>query len=770
MSERPNYLVQIWGLVQGVGMRPFIYKTAKSFDITGFVKNQGASVMMHISGKKEDITGFVHMLTHHPPQNARIEKIQKLSIESEDYQDFRIITSSADQNHLGLLLPDLALCEDCMRDVKTSKDRHFKYAFTNCTNCGPRYSIIDELPYDRKNTSMEPFQMCPQCETEYKNPEDRRFHAQPVCCPHCGPQYQLYDRSGNLIPCEDPIKKVKQLFKKGKIVAVKGIGGYHLVCNAMNKGTIELLRQRKKRPDRPFAVMASTIEAVKEICMVSDAEEETISSNKRPIVLLNKRKVSMLPESVAPGLIRYGVMLPYSALHYFIFDHSLQYLIMTSGNISGMPICYKDRDALSQLNNVADYFLMHNREIRTPIDDSVVKVIHGDTLISRCGRGYAPAALPIDSTATILAVGGQQKASICMLHKGYAHVSQYLNTLNNMESFNEYKQVIDRFSRLLKAEAQFVGHDLSSDNFSTRYAKQLPINKVAIQHHHAHMAGCMAEHQLSNEVLGIIFDGTGMGTDGTVWGGEFLIGTRSTFERVGHLEYVAIQGGEAAIKEPWRTAASYLYSLNCDIASLFPTVDRKDIEIVTKALQHNINCFISSSMGRLFDCIAALILGRTHITYDAQAAIELESILDPSVLDYYAFTVQEGNNEEPLLIGYGDIIKGVLADLNNGIPVPSISAKFHNTLCKATIRCAIKIRERYQINDVILSGGVFENTYFFKNILSELREYSFNVYFNKQMPLNDGGLSFGQAAAAASMIGRESYVSGNSGDDYIRTR
>jgi hydrogenase maturation protein HypF len=754
MSEQCSHLVQIWGLVQGVGMRPFIYKTAKLFNLTGFVKNKGASVIIHISGEKNDITDFINMITLYPPSNARIEGMQETPLETKDYSDFSILNSSADQNHQGLILPDLSVCEDCLMDIKNSGDRRFQYAFTNCTNCGPRYSIISNLPYDRINTSMKPFPMCSKCKVQYENPEDRRFHAQPNCCPHCGPQYRLLHNNGIEVPCENSISKTTQLLKEGKIIAIKGIGGYHLVCDAMNKNAIKNLRHRKNRPDKPFAIMGSNIGAVKKICTVSSLEEEILSNSKRPIVLLHKSIDTKLPELVAPRLIRYGVMLPYSPLHHLIFDDSLQYLIMTSGNISGMPICYKDTDALTNLNKVADYFLIHNREIMTPVEDSVVRVLDHDMLISRCGRGYAPTALSLNSRHEILALGGQQKCSICIVHKGYAHVSQYLNTLNNMDACNEYIQVIKRLSALLKSEFPFVAHDLNPDYFSTEYSKKLVKENLAIQHHHAHMVGCMAEHNITEDVIGIIYDGTGLGTDGAVWGGEFLIGARTSFKRVGHLAYVPLQGGDSVIKEPWKCASSYLYSLNISTDSYLPNIDNLKLEILSKALQNRINCFNSSSMGRLFDCISALILHRTHITYDAQAAIELESILDSNISDNYHFAIDESESDETLIIGYKDIIEGVLADLGDDKPVSTISAKFHNTICKATIACAVKIRKKYDINNIVLSGGVFENTYLLKSILHGLREYSFNVYFNQQVPINDGGLSFGQAAAAASMIGR----------------
>lgn len=759
MRERLSYLIQIFGLVQGVGMRPFLYKTAKSLELTGVVKNKGASVFIAVSGEKCRLDRFLFELTHDPPPNARIDEIKKTSRAEVDFKDFRILNSSEDKARQGLILPDLAVCDECRKDIKNSRDRRFRYTFTNCTHCGPRYSILKDLPYDRANTSMDPFSMCPECREEYKNPESRRFHAQPDCCPACGPEYSLRNRNGVQIECEDPIAKTKQLLKEGTIVAVKGIGGYHLVCNAQDEDAILKLRNRKNRPHRPFAVMASEMEAVKDICTLSILEEETVENNKRPIVLLNKTGSSVLPEMIAPGLKRYGVMLPYSPLHYFLFDDDMKYLVMTSGNVSGMPICYKDKAAVEHLNRVADYFLVHNREIMTPVDDSVVKVIDDAVLVSRCGRGYSPMALPLNTSLELLALGGDQKAAVCLIHKKTAHVSQYLGDLKFLDACNEYGKVIDRLSRLLNAQPQFAVHDLHPGYISTRYAKKFGKELISVQHHHAHMAGCMAECGLMGDAIGIIFDGTGMGTDGTVWGGEFLIGSRAGFQRAGHLEYVILQGADSAIKEPWKCAVSYLSAINEDAAPFLPDIQSVPLEIVKKALQNKVNCYESSSMGRLFDCVAALVLCRTHISYEAQAAMELESILDEKVADYYNYSIYESHKDGAFILGYKSILTGVLLDLKNHEPASVISAKFHNTVCKAAVSCAIRLRERYKINQAVLSGGVFENTYLMKNIGLGLKKSGFHIYFNKQTPLNDGGLAFGQASAAASILEEGDYVS-----------
>ncbi len=759
MNEAPSLFIQIHGIVQGVGMRPFLYKMANIFHLTGFVKNKGASVIMMICGEQWAMDGFLNELKNNSPTNAVIHNITVIPQGKAHFQNFRILHSQETDKIQGFLLPDLAVCEDCLEDIRNRQDRRFAYAFTNCTNCGPRYSILKALPYDRINTSMGSFLMCHECSEEYEEPENRRFHAQPNCCPACGPKYALFHGYGKQVDCENPIERSKQLLQEGKILAIKGIGGYHLVCNAEDEGAIATLRLRKKRPHKPFAIMACNIEDVQKICIISPREGEVISNNKRPIVLLNKRSSTLLPEVIAPNIYRYGVMLPYTPLHYFLFDESLKYLVMTSGNISGMPICYKDEDAFEHLEEVADYFLIHNREIMTPIDDSVVRVLDEDVLLSRCGRGYAPMTLPVDAPFEILALGGNQKASVCFLHNKLVHISQYLGELRFLDACKEYTLVIERLSHLLHADPRIIAHDLHPNYFSSQYAKKQGKSAIAVQHHHAHMVGCMAEHGFSGDGIGIVFDGTGMGTDGTIWGGEFLVGNRWQFKRVGHLEYVTLQGADSAIEEPWKCALSYLCIMNEALEAFFPNIDSFQVQLVKKALENKVNCYQSSSMGRLFDCVAALILGRGHISYEAQAAIELESMIDTTIAEEYCFSISEG---EIFILGYQDILKGVLEDLKNQEPISVISTKFHNTISKATVECACKIRERFHQDNVFLSGGVFENAYLLKNVAAGLKKAGFHVFFNQKTPLNDGGLSFGQAVVAASIMEEEYYVPGYS--------
>lgn len=749
MSEEITYQIQIFGLVQGVGMRPFVFQNAVRHQLTGFVQNKGACVLMTLSGKIDAIENFLIELVSCKPKNARIDKIEKKVVSFLDFSDFKIIDSAKDTSCKGMILPDIAVCDDCVNDIKNEKDKRFGYAFTNCTNCGPRYSIVKTLPYDRKNTAMKPFIMCSVCADEYKSPDNRRFHAQPNCCPDCGPKYKLFDKGGNELDCENAIDQTKLLLKEGKILAIKGIGGYHLVCNAQNEHAVSVLRKRKNRKHKPLAMMASDIDAVKKICKLSVFEKDALSNEKRPIVLLGKKHNNIIPEIVSPNLKTFGVMLPYTPLHYFLFDENLKYLIMTSGNHSGMPICYKDSDAFEKLSEIADFFLVHNREIMTPVDDSVIKVMGKEVVVSRCGRGYAPLGIDIESSLEILALGGEQKSSICISSKNTAHLSQYLGSLDTLDSCNEYIGAIEHLSSLLNSKNKMIAHDIHPNFFSTSYAKKLSKKLIPVQHHHAHMASCIEENNLTGDVIGIVFDGTGMGDDHTIWGGEFLIGNKSNFHRAGHLENVTLQGADSVIKEPWKCAAAYLFDLKENISDFLFDIDKQSLNIVNHSLINNVNCYISSSMGRLFDCIGSLVLQRTKITYDAQAAIELESIIDSKITDSYKFSIYKKDTDDTLILGHKKILKGVLNDLRIGMDKSIISTKFHNTICEMTATCALMLRDKYKINTVVLSGGVFENSYLLKHIKTALKEMKFNVYYNHLVPMNDGGLSFGQAAVAA---------------------
>lgn len=752
-----RYIVKIYGIVQGVGFRPFIYNKANEFKINGYVKNIGGAVLIDCSGEREKIKQFMLHIIKKPPEPAKIEMV-RCTLIKEDLQsakninksNFVIKESDNEKNTVKFISPDIGTCPKCLEDIKKKGTSRFKYAFTNCTQCGPRYSIIKALPYDRQNTTMEDFSMCDECKKEYDSPISRRFHAQPNCCEKCGPELFLINNEGEHIKCEDPIKETIKFLKEGKILAIKGIGGFHLVCDGRNEEAINLLRSRKYRKDKPLALMVKDIGIVQEICYISDREEEVLSSNKRPIVILKKKNPSSLPKNVAPGQNKLGIMLPYTPLHYLLFSEKLDSLVMTSGNISGMPMEYKNEEALKHLKIVADYFLMNNREIHIQIDDSVVKVIDGAEKVIRGARGYTPYSLKTGIKHEIIAVGGQQKNTICVSKNGYAYLSQYLIDLGQFQCYENFKYVLRHLCNVLDINPNLLVHDMHPAYLSTKYAEEKKIRKIEVQHHHAHMVSCMAEHSIYDSVIGIIFDGTGFGIDGAVWGGEFLIGNRRSFKRAGQLKYVNIQGGEQAIKEPWRCEVSYLSALGYNPSPIIQGVEKEKIEVVKQCLNSKINCFLSSSVGRLFDAVAALCGIRNTISYDGQASIELEHVINFEVNEGYSYYIKEENGI--FNIEYSGIIEGILKDIKMKEEISKISSKFHNSLIEASCDLVCKLREKEQINKVVLSGGVFENDYLLKGIYLNLTKKGFKVFYNEKIPTNDGGISFGQLHVASAIM------------------
>ena len=752
-----RYIVKIYGIVQGVGFRPFVYKKANDFKIYGYVKNIGGAVVIDCSGKRENIKYFILDVIKRPPNLAKIEKVQCIHIKDDlliskyiNKGKFVIKESVNQKNAVKFISPDIPTCSKCLEDIKKKGTSRFRYAFTNCTQCGPRYSIIKALPYDRQNTTMEDFSMCEDCKKEYDNPISRRFHAQPNCCEKCGPKLFLTNNKGQQIQCEDPIKETIKLIEEGKILAIKGIGGFHLVCDGRNEQAINILRNRKYRKDKPLALMAKDIGIIKEICYISDREEEVLSSNKRPILILKKKYPYSVPEIIAPRQKNLGVMLPYTPLHHLLFNEKLNLLIMTSGNISGMIMEYKNEEVVKHLNKVADYFLIHDREIYVPEDDSVVKVINEGERVIRRGRGYTPYTMKINTNRQIIAVGCQQKNTICVSKNGYAYLSQYLGDLGELDCYENFKYMLRHFNNLFDINAELIVHDMHPSYLNTKYAKEQKIRKVEVQHHHAHMVSCMAEHSIYDNVIGIIFDGTGFGLDGAVWGGEFLIGNRRFFKRVGQLEYVNIQGGEQAIKEPWRCAASYLYALGYDPLEIIRDVENEKIEVVKQALNSNVNCFLSSSVGRLFDAVAALCGIRNNISYDGQAAIELENVIEDEAYESYLWNIKE--DDGIFKIQYKGIIEGILKDVEKKELISKISSRFHNSLIESSCALVCKLREKEYINKVVLSGGVFENEYLLKRIYKNLIKQEFKVFYNEQIPTNDGGISFGQLHVANAIM------------------
>ena len=752
------------GVVQGVGYRPYVYNQATIFNIKGWVSNHGSALVVDLEGERKDIKRFLHRIIKRPPRLATIEKVEAMPKEYIGYKDFKIKPSSLGENMISFITGDVATCEDCLRDIFNSVNPRYQYAFTNCTACGPRYAIIKRLPYDRINTTMESFQMCPICEKEYLDPTNRRFHAQPNCCPNCGPSLKLLTSKGDDVRSEDPIRDTINFIKQGKIVAIKGLGGFHLACDAKQPETIGRLRKRKNRPHKPFAIMVKDLETAQRLAYISQEEERVLLSHKRPILILNKKESSILPDIIAPNTKKIGIMLPYTPLHYLLFQEDISFLIMTSGNVSGGPIQYESHQGIEYLGNIVEYFLVHNREINIPVEDSVVKVIADQEVVIRRARGYTPYVLNMQVNNDIIALGAEQKNTFCLSKNGYGTMSQYLGDLKDFDAYTTYRKAIENLTDLLDVTPQILAYDLHSKLLYSQYPKHQLGKKVPVQHHHAHMVSCMVEHNLFTPVIGVVFDGTGLGTDGTIWGGEFLLGTRENFIRVGHLKYVTVQGGDQAIKEPWRVALSYLHSMNYDLKDVLTGIDKEEINTVKQALDKHINCYETSSMGRLFDCVAALLNIRHRITYDAQGAIELENILTPYTQADYDFEIIE--KDDTYQINYDGIILGILRDIDQGMSPSIISAKFHNTIINATVDLVCRISKRYGIKQVVLSGGVFQNNYLLLHTLEKLRKRELAVYYNQQIPTNDSGISVGQLAIADAMEGKGKDVYSSSRPDY----
>lgn len=753
--DKPNkrrYFLKIHGIVQGVGYRPYVYKQAILFNINGWVSNQGSALVMDLEGEQKNIKGFLIRIIKEPPKLANIEKVEVVPKKFTGHKEFNIIKSSSSENDIKFVAGDVATCPECLSDIIDPSNPRYQYAFTNCTSCGPRYSIIKGLPYDRINTTMKDFEMCPMCEKEYLNPSNRRFHAQPNCCPKCGPSLKLLNSERKDLLSQDPIKDTINLINQGKIVAIKGLGGFHLACKAENKKAIKVLRKRKNRPHKPFAIMVKDIESAKKLAYISKEEEMLLLSNKRPILILRKKESNILQEIIAPNTKKIGIMLPYTPLHYLLFRQGIFFLVMTSGNMSGGPIQYENNKAIEYLRNITDYFLVHNREINIPVEDSVVKVVDHKEVVIRRARGYTPYTINMQVNNGIIAFGAEQKNTFCFSKNGYGYMSQYLGDLKDFDAYSIYEKAIDNLTELLDFTPNMLAFDIHSRFLCLQYPKYQSKETVAIQHHYAHMVSCMVEHNLFNPVIGVVFDGTGLGTDGTIWGGEFLVGTRESFVRVGHLKHVIIQGGDQAIKEPWRIALSYLHSMNYDGNKILKGIDEEEIHMVIQAIERNINCFKTSSMGRFFDCVSSLLNIRHRITYDAQAAIELENILNPYITECYGHCIIYKDNIYQ--IDYDSIIQGVLKDIEKKIPTSVISSKFHNTIGNATVDLVCKISKRYAIKQVVLSGGVFQNNYLLLYVLKQLEEKDFVVYYNQQIPTNDSGISVGQLAIADAIEGK----------------
>lgn len=742
MKDLIGKRIRIFGIVQGVGFRPFIYRLARKYELNGWVLNTSSSVEIEIEGKRENIESFISDIQANLPPIARIEKLEIEDSPLNDYKDFSIRESKEDLGY-QLISPDIAVCKDCLRELFDPKDRRYRYPFINCTNCGPRFTIIKDIPYDRKNTTMAKFKMCNECKREYDDPMDRRFHAQPNACPVCGPKLWIEG-----IDSEDPIKETARLLKEGFIVAIKGLGGFHLACDATNNKTVRLLRERKKRAYKPFAVMMKDLDTVKRYCYVSSEEERLLKSPQSPIVLLKIKSLGDISWRVAPNNNYLGVMLPYTPLHHILLKEIDIPLVMTSGNLSEEPICQDNEEALSKLKGIADYFLLNDRDIYSRYDDSVVFAFDDTYQLIRRARGYAPSPIKLPfKVEQVLACGGELKNTFCLTKDNYAFISQHIGDLENIETLEHFINTIELYKRLFRIEPKAIVCDMHPDYLSTRYALQfeekLPIVKV--QHHYAHIASCMAENGIGEPVIGIAFDGSGYGTDGNIWGGEIFIADYNNFTRKAHLEYLPMPGGELAIKKPYRLAIGYLYSIFGEIPNLpfLNKISKEEVEIIKEQVKKRVNTPMTSSMGRLFDAVSSLLNICKETTYESQPAIELEMISkDVEIEECYSWEIEEKNGT--FIIKVKTLLEELINDIDK-TPSNLISAKFHNTITKMILNIALLIREETKINTVVLSGGCFQNRRLLKESVKVLKRGNFKVYTHSQVPCNDGGISLGQA-------------------------
>jgi hydrogenase maturation protein HypF len=764
-------LVKVRGIVQGVGFRPFIYQLAGRCGLNGWVRNQSDGVEIQVAGPADSVRSFIGSISSEPPPMARIVKVETTDLPYQDLEEFRIISSRALQSRSTLISPDVCTCRDCLRELFDPRDRRFRYPFINCTNCGPRYTIIKDIPYDRDKTTMAQFEMCPECRREYDNPLDRRFHAQPNACWECGPQVWLEDAQRNTIAARDEgLVKTVALLDSGSIISIKGLGGFHLAVKATDQAAVSRLRSRKIREEKPFAVMFPELEEIRRYCCLNSEEEDLLKSPARPIVLLARRPDHTGPaiaESVAPNNRNLGVFLPYTPLHFLLFENApYRALVMTSGNQSDEPIVMNNADARSRLNAIADHFLFHDREIYMRCDDSVTRVLGGYPRPMRRARGYAP--LPVflrDSAPSVLGTGAELKNTVCLTRGREAFLSQHIGDLENLETLRSFEHSIAHLERIMEIEPRLIVHDLHPDYLNTQWAlKRQDLPRMAAQHHHAHIAAVMAERGLEGPVIGLALDGTGFGTDGTIWGGEILRVDNLGFERLGHFRQVLLPGGAKAIKEPWRTALSYLWSIDPDnverrYADLLAAWAKQeagsrrqgagDVKIILQMLSRRLNCPLTSSCGRLFDAAAALCGIRLSVNYEGQAAIELEQAIEPDE-GHYEGRLETGR--DCFLIDQIPIIEALIEDVRRGVPVGRIAARFHNGVIQILREAAVIAAGRTGINRIALSGGVFQNAYLSERLERELCRMGLQVYAHIEVPANDACISLGQAWIGAQRI------------------
>ncbi|MFI7702536.1 carbamoyltransferase HypF [Nonomuraea sp. NPDC049480] len=735
--------VHVEGVVQGVGFRPFVYSLAHRLGLAGRVRNDVDGVFIEIEGACAGVEEFLTALERDAPALSDIERVTVVSGRPAGHSEFTIAAGDPSGPRRALVCADSATCDDCLRELADPADRRHRYPFINCANCGPRFTIVRGAPYDRLLTTMAGFAMCPACAAEYHDPGDRRFHAQPACCPDCGPRLRLLDARGAEL-CGDPIAGAATLLRAGRVVAVKGLGGYHLAVPASHEQAAATLRGRKHREDKPFAVMAADLVQARRLCAVDDTAAGLLTGRTRPIVLLPRLPGAPVAAAVAPGDRSLGLMLPYTPLHHLLLAELAEPMVLAGGDVSGEPIAYEDADALTRLSGIADAFLTHDRAIHVRIDDSVVRPMAGRATVLRRARGHAPEPLPLHRPAPrpVLACGAELKSTFCLAEGRRAFVSQHIGDLENAETLRSFVEGIDHFCGLLGIRPEVVAHDLHPGYLSTKHAQEIPgVELVGVQHHHAHIASCLADNGEPGPVIGVAFDGLGHGADGTVWGGEFFRADLAGFERLGRLAPVPMPGGAAAVRQPWRMAAAYLRDDHPGLG-----VARRHAGRWAGVLALAGDAPLTSSAGLLFDAVSALLGVRDTVTYEGQAAIELEQHADPAEPGAYRARLAPG---DLLAVEGGDLVHAAAEDLAAGVPTPVIAGRFHNGVCDAIVRSCAALRDATGLSAVALSGGVFQNALLLERTVERLKGAGFRVLTHARVPPGDGGISLGQAAVAA---------------------
>jgi hydrogenase maturation protein HypF len=767
---RVRFRARVEGVVQGVGFRPFVHRLASELRLDGFVLNDERGVLVEVQGEPARVERFLAGLRDDAPPLATVERVLAESVAPQAAgSGFLIVPSEGRGPPAALVSADVATCEDCLAELFDPADRRFRYPFLNCTNCGPRFTIVRGVPYDRSQTTMAGFAMCAACRAEYEDPADRRFHAQPTACPACGPALGTVPLSGGDSRGRSPLAGAVAGLLAGRVVAVKGLGGYHLACRADDEDAVATLRSRKHREDKPFALMVPTVEAARELVVLGEVEERLLRGRERPIVLAPRREGARVAAAVAPRARELGVMLPYTPLHHLLLADAATPLVMTSGNVSDEPIAYEDADALERLAGIADLCLLHDRPIHMRTDDSVVRAAAGRPLMVRRSRGHVPSglALPEPAARPVLACGAELKSTFCLARGARAWVSHHIGDLANLETLRSFTEGIEHFERLFDVRPELVAHDLHPEYLSTKYAlEREPVAHVAVQHHHAHLAACLAEHGETGPAVGAIFDGTGYGLDGTVWGGELLAGGLGGFERAGHLWPVRLPGGEQAVRQPWRMACAWLQEALGGVPPPLPGIDRKRWEAVAALARGALAAPVTTSMGRLFDAVAALCGIRSEIRYEGQAAIELEAAAAPGDHGRYELPVAAGAEAlgagppaadlvpaAGVVLDARPTVLAVAEDVARDTPAAVVSARFHDTVAAATAEACARAASARGLDVAVLSGGVFLNRRLLEGTAAALRAAGLRVLVPERLPPGDGGIAYGQAAIAAAATG-----------------